>query len=60
MPADWYIYNSRNYKVFIDSFCLTVQRYGIYNSRNYKVFIDALHEMEVWLQSTIVEIIRSL
>ena len=33
------IYNSRNYKVFIDTAAQNVFD-AIYNSRNYKVFID--------------------
>ena len=35
------IYNSRNYKVFIDIALRTVLLRCIYNSRNYKVFIDS-------------------
>ena len=36
------IYNSRNYKVFIDVTAFGGWLDTIYNSRNYKVFIDPL------------------
>ena len=35
------IYNSRNYKCFIDIDVLKEHSFYIYNSRNYKCFIDA-------------------